>query len=467
MNNKVNFCNLTGYALPSMFGAFVKNPTRLLKILVVLVMVAPGTALSQDLSQQEVTSLLAQAQKMVASGKMSQAYNLLRPHEIQLAGNISYDYLYGTAALDTGSPDIAVFVLERVLDIEPGFSGARLELARALFASGENEKARYHFDYLLAENPPANVQQVITSYLRTIERLAGSYKDIHIPSISFGFGYDSNANASTGDDQFLGFFLSGNNQETDSTYSAITLADFYSHPMSPNTKLLLNGMLMQRSYHSAHFVDSLNVAASAGLEWKKGDTTVVSSMGAMKNWLDGDDNMHNVYADVSLSHSMSDTFKVFTGIRGGVARYADALDIRDADQYSVRFGAETYLDPATGSTLGFSTTYSTDQTDDPLSPYENDRYGLSLTGSRIISRSLMLGVNFSASKLEYTGKVNFFGVDREDDMYSASASLHWIDFPAPGWRTSARVGYSDNDSNIDLYTYDRAEVGVTFHRAFE
>ena len=112
----------------------------------------------------------------------------------------------GTAALDSDHADIAVFVLERVIDIEPGFSGARLELARALFALGENEKARYHFDYLLAENPPANVKQVITSYLRTIERLSGAYKDIHIPSITVGFGYDSNANASTGDDQFLGFF---------------------------------------------------------------------------------------------------------------------------------------------------------------------------------------------------------------------------------------------------------------------
>ncbi len=31
----------------------------------------------------------------------------------------------------------------------------------------------------------------------------------------------------------------------------------------------------------------------------------------------------------------------------------------------------------------------------------------------------------------------------------------------------ARVGYTDVDSDLDLYTYDRTEVGLTFHRAFE
>jgi hypothetical protein len=29
------------------------------------------------------------------------------------------------------------------------------------------------------------------------------------------------------------------------------------------------------------------------------------------------------------------------------------------------------------------------------------------------------------------------------------------------------VAYTDVDSNLDLYTYDRTEVGLTFHRAFE
>jgi outer membrane protein len=435
--------------------------------LVLLIFIAAPVISQEQLNRKQTSELLSQAKQLVSTGKMNKAYKLLAPYETQLAGNVGYDYLLGTAALDSDHADIAVFVLERVIDIEPGFAGARLELARALFTLGENEKARYHFDYLLAENPPLNVQQVITSYLRTIERLSGAYKDIHIPSITVGFGYDSNANASTGDDQFLGFFLAGNNRETDSTYYSVSLADFYSHPLSPNTRLLLSGVIGQRSYPSADFVDARNIAASAGMEWKKGDTTVTSTLGAMKNWLDGDDNMHSIYGDIALSHSMSDTVKLFAGFRGGVARYADALDIRDADQYSVRFGAESYLDRATGTTIGISTMYSTDNTDDSLSPYESDRYGVTLTGSRIIGRGLMLGVDAGVSRLDYDGKVQFFGIDREDDMYSASASLHWIDFPAIGWRTSARIGYSDNDSNIDLYTYDRTEVGVVFHKAFE
>ncbi len=79
----------------------------------------------------------------------------------------------------------------------------------------------------------------------------------------------------------------------------------------------------------------------------------------------------------------------------------------------------------------------------------------------------MLGVDLGVSRLDYQGKTKFFGVDREDDLYSASISLHWLDFPMPGWRTSARLGHSDNESNVDLYTYDRTELGVVFQKAFE
>lgn len=137
-------------------------------------------AWAQELSEAATKDLIAQARQMVINGQMQDAYDALSPHEFQLAGDPDYDYLLGTAAVDTGHADLAIFSLERALEQRPSFAGARVELARAYYEIGDNEKARYHFNYLLGQNPPPAVQQVITSYLRSIDRLAGAYKPIQI-----------------------------------------------------------------------------------------------------------------------------------------------------------------------------------------------------------------------------------------------------------------------------------------------
>ncbi len=247
-----------------------------------------NTALSQDLSESAVNTLLRDARQLIIDGEMQQAYDLLAPHEIQLAGNEDYDYLFGTAAVDSGRADLAVFTLERVLEINPAFAGARVELARAYYEIGNTSKARYHFEYLLAQNPPPAVQQVITSYLRNIDRIAGDFEAIHIPQIAAGFGYDTNANASTGDNRFLFFFLDDRNIETESPYYYATIADFYSRPLGKDWRLIVNGALGQRNFPDASFVDATNLNANVGFEYNSGDTKVYPTLLASYNWLDGE-----------------------------------------------------------------------------------------------------------------------------------------------------------------------------------
>jgi len=426
------------------------------------------SAWSQDaLTQPQIKNLLALAKQMVTTGKFGEAFELLGPHEFQLAGNIDYDYLYGTAAVDSGHPDIAIFALERVLAERPTFSGARLELARAYYEIGDNESARYQFEYLQAENPPPNVKLAITSYLRNIDRLSAAYRPVHIPHFAAGFGWDSNANASTGTDQFLDFILDGNNQETDSTTYHATLGDYYSRPLAPDVKLILNGAISQRNYPDASFVDSTDVFANAGVEWKFGNTRLTPSLGAAFNWLDGDDNLDRYTADLNVTHSLSEDLKLIGGTMAAAHRFTSDLEIRDVDIYNVRAGFERYLDRATGSVVSLLAQAGTDKTTENNSPFDNDRWSVTLTGSRVVAPGMLLAANASYRNTDFDGDTNFFGIDREDKTYRAATSLHVFDWPLQGWRTIGRIAYTDVDSNLDLYTYDRTEVGVTFHRAFE
>lgn len=418
-----------------------------------------------ELSAQQVQSLLGTAKQLVLAARFDEAFTLLQPHELQLAGNPDYDYLFGTAAVDSGRADLAIFALERVLEEKPSFAGARLELARAYFDIGDAETARYHFDYLQGQNPPPNVQAAITSYLRAIDRVAGAYRPIHLPHFAAGFGYDTNANASTDVEQFLGFILDGNNVESDSAFYFARIGDYYSRPLSPELKLVLTGTVGQRNYPDASFVNSTDVNANAGLEWNFGDTKITPTIGAALNWLDGDGNLDRYTFDVAASHSLSDDWKLLGGLTAATWRFNDDLEIRDTDVYNARAGIEHYLDPATGSVVSLMAMVGTDDIEDNASPFGNDRWAVAFAGSRVIAQGMLLSLNAGYKNTDFDGI--FFGRQREDDQWNAALSLHLFDWPAQGWRVISQLGYTDVDSTVDLYTYDRTEVGLTFHRTFE
>ncbi len=437
-----------------------------LALLLAVAPLAPGTALAQDeLTRPQVQTLLDNARQLVLAARYDEAFKLLAPHELQLAGNSDYDYLYGTAAVDSGRPDLAIFALERVLEERPAFAGARLELARAYFDIGDNETARYHFDYLQGQNPPPNVKAAITSYLRAIDRVAGAYRPIHLPNFAAGFGWDSNANASTDVEQFLGFILDGNNVESDSSYYFARLGDYYSRPLSPELKLVLTGAVGQRNYPDASFVDSTDINANAALEWNFGDTKITPSAGVALNWLDSDRNLDRYTFDVGASHSLSDDWKLLGGVTAAGWRFDDELNIRDTNVYNARAGFEHYLDRATGSVFSLMGMVGTDDTTDSDSPFDNDRWAVAFAGSRVIAQGLLVSLNAGFRNTDFNGV--FFGSQREDDQWNASLSLHLFDWPSQGWRVISQVAYTDVDSTLDLYTYDRTEVGLTFHRTFE
>src|SRR5690625_5111302 len=88
---------------------------------------------------------LSQAQQLIAQGKAREAYVLLEPLEDELAGQPSFDLLFGIAAVDSGQPSRAVFALERVLSLEPNHPRARAEIAKAYLALGETDTARQEF----------------------------------------------------------------------------------------------------------------------------------------------------------------------------------------------------------------------------------------------------------------------------------------------------------------------------------
>src|SRR5829696_2039676 len=103
------------------------SPIRSIAVLAVCLSLALRTGAS--LSQEADLAVLGQAEALVRSGQAEQAWQLLAPLEPQYAGRPDFDYLLGVAALESGRPNRATFVLERVITTNPGHLAARLEMA--------------------------------------------------------------------------------------------------------------------------------------------------------------------------------------------------------------------------------------------------------------------------------------------------------------------------------------------------
>src|SRR5262245_54346224 len=118
-----------------------------------------------SVGQQLDPAVLGQAEELVRSGEAEKAWALLAPLERQYAGRPDFDYLLGVAALESGRPNRATFVLERVLTVNPGHLAARLEMARAYFALHDFERAEREFDTVLAAAPPPEIATMSRLYL--------------------------------------------------------------------------------------------------------------------------------------------------------------------------------------------------------------------------------------------------------------------------------------------------------------
>lgn len=115
-------------------------------------------------------SSLAEAQVLLEEGGAEEALRLLDSLEHQGAGDVRYDYLLAIASLDSGRPDRAVAVFDRILAYAPHLVGIRVELAQALVVMGEMQRASDEIHAVLdMPEVPAELMAVAGSLAATLK----------------------------------------------------------------------------------------------------------------------------------------------------------------------------------------------------------------------------------------------------------------------------------------------------------
>ncbi len=418
-------------------------------------------------AQSGADPLIDQARSLITDGNSAAAYALLLPQEVNRAGDPMYDYLLGIAALDSGRAAAAVAPLERVLAAQPGFSGARMEYARALYEQGDLVAAGEQFQTLLTQSPPPRTQAVIRTYLQAINRGRGVAGSRFTPSVDFGSGYDSNANGSTAESQFLGFTLNARNVEQHSAFLEAGLGLAHTVALGARSGLASSVHLSHRHNPDAPFVDQSIAALGTAWLFKSGETRGSIGFNGFYGLLDGEDHQVQANLEFGLARRFASDWELSGLARIGRVDYRQpALAIMDVNRVLGGMALTRFNLGDRSGRLGVALIAGQDDARLAGSPYGNDRYGARLYGGMLLRPQSTLYAEISYQRADFKGGSGFFGVDRRDNQKVAIIGLDIQNWPATGWSLSPQLRHTQNDSSVSLYEFSRTEAALFLRHSF-
>jgi len=421
--------------------------------------------------------VIEKARRLLAEGNPKQAYMDLIAIQGKSAGNVDYDYLLGVAALDSGKFDDAIIAFERVLALSPNNAGAQMDLARAYFATGSYDLAEAGFLRLRASNPPPAAQLAIDRYLEAIKDKRRQSTAISYGYSELGIGYDSNITgvptdfgaAASQSFGIPGIQATGNAIKRSAAFGYAALGGDYSHPLEGGYSLFTGGDVRGRAYQGESDFNSveanawLGVALQTGASQWRGSLGYVyfDQQGAAPGEPQPTNERRNSNALVNYRYNVDPQTQLGASLQYSQLRFP-TNSIEDFNQW---FLSATYLKSyaTQGTPMLLATVFiAQDEAQNKLPDNETDK-SKNLAGVRLYSQYSVntkllafgsLGFVYRKDKDDYARAAAV--ANGRDKFGEASVGILWQFQPRCAVR--AQYGYTKNDSNIEIYSYNRSEV---------
>jgi len=402
--------------------------------------------------------------QLIAQGEYQQAYDLAQGLLFENEGDPEFDLLYGIAAIDSGHVSEGVFALERILIVDPDHPQALLEMARALFILGEDAKARALFLKVKQLNPPESVQQKIDGFLAQIDaRRAGGLARSN-GYLQLGAGYDDNISGGPAG-QTTVVQLNDSALERGDSFSQLKAGWQYARPLSGNREFLFDASLDNRYYSGESEQNFQTYNLGVGHRWNFAQDRIDLRLSGQSYILDKERYREMATLSAEWSHALSDSTLFSTSVTYNNIYYPDA-ETRDAEQWILGGNLLHRLGNSTLLSAGIFT--GTEDPDEPgvINQGTTDRsfYGGHIGLQHSLDENWLLSAAMVSQLSRYRGTVVFYTDDREDDYYSLGMTLQRP--ISEQWLLSFAYSYARNDSNIEIYDYDRQQLSAAVRFLF-
>jgi tetratricopeptide (TPR) repeat protein len=423
---------------------------------------------------------LQRATGLLQAGNAKQAYEVLHPLEATRAGDPEFDYLLGVASLDSGHIDDAIIAFERVLAVMPNHAGARMDLARAYYASGAFDLAEAAFLRLQLLNPPPTAQAAIARYLSAIRQRRNQTQAGWLGYTELGIGYDSNITgvprdfgaAALQSFNLVGIEPTGNAVKRSAPYVQGILGLDYSRPIQQGWNFFTAGDFLGRAYrHESDFnIGSADVRGGAGLnrgptQWRfAADYLYYQQKGDAPGDPQPTNDRHMLGFSADWRHATDPRTQVGLGLQYNVVRFPT----QEVEDFNQVYLSASYLHTfeQKGVPLIYVTGFVTDDhaintLPDGETTKSKNLAGLRLFGQYSLDPKLQifagLGAIYRRDKDDYDRSTTV--QHGRDTFGEASAGLFWSFQKTCGMRVL--YAYTRNNSNIDIYDFNRSEISTT------
>jgi len=423
-------------------------------------------------AQPALADVLARATALSQAGDHAQAYALLQAEEDTFIGEIDFDYALGRAALNAGRPDRATIAFSRVLALDPGHAGARIDMGRAYLALGNWAQARAAFEALLALDPPPALRAQLLVYLGEARGERGTGASARGYLSVFG-GTSSNVNQAPGESQVFvpGLVavlqLADQNVRKEDSFAGVSGGIEAAIPLSGRAALIGGAEFLSRANAHESAFDIGGIAVNAGLAWEGARHVVRGQLQAVRSTLGGSTSREISafsldFAETSAAPGTLGT--LFGFLQAGSYRHPPAdLKIFDADFLSVGAGANMHIDQKSTASVVLLAGGDQDRGGNPSG--NRSGLGVRLSWERVLGPKLRLAVLAGVQNSQYDAVDPAFLVRREDRR-SDLESFFRVEL-APKLELRFGVLRSVQDSNIAIYEFSRSDWTLTLRRDFD
>jgi outer membrane protein len=413
---------------------------------------------------------VSEAMLAIQSKQAQKAFDALSPLEASRAGDPDFDLALGIAANETGQFARAIFALERVLAVQPANGRARAELARALFAVGDNANAKKLLQETKAEGVPESVGQTIDEFLQAIEKVDEAGRSSFRMYLEAGGGFDSNVNSGPSQNSFAVPALGGlvvtllpAGQKTDASFWQLGAGFSGRLHLAPRWSFIGNANLSTRKHDDdADRFDMEQIDASAGVSYRE--------------------ERHEFSGVLNFAHTAFDgkVLRKISGITGewtyrpdGLRQWGTYLQIsqleyprqslRDADRFVL---GTSYAQQLGGKIIYYVGGYlGSEQAQDDRFPFLGHKlFGLR-TGLQLpVHPNWSLFASASLENRRYSGTDPSFLIVRRDTQLDINVGATWA--IADKWSIKPQISFNRVHSNVVINDSNKYSVSVMARREF-
>ncbi len=423
--------------------------------------------LSASLAWADVSqATLEKAEAQIKAGNAEQAYQLLEPLEVEGAGDLVYDYLLGTAALDSNRPSKATFVYERILAVAPSYVGVRADMGRAYFALGDFGRAKIEFETVLTfQNLPQDLRSSVEQYVKAAEARAQNKRTVANGYLEFGMGSDSNISSANGAGTLnypgsvsvpAGSYAPGAKSDS---YATLGLGGEVNHKITDQWGAYVGGDYRGRAYQT--YCDNTcnwTLDARGGVSYSGGAWLVRTGLTA------GGYNLNNTqYRDalglnVDWRLALASGSQLTLGASASRTSYLSTATLSQNTQTnslsagwltSVGDGSAVFSLSASGGVE-----LATGGREDGNKEFYGPRALVQKSFNETLGGYLTAGATYS----KYAGINTLYGIARDETLYDLALGLTWT--VSKGLSVRPQISYVKNSSNAELYSYDKTDASV-------